>query len=290
MSAPIRMMQQGVKKERIVDLCIYVDKDLYNPEANKDKLFDSIYRIVYALSIKHKIFKNWSDYEPFALYTTCKIFQRATNPKQFLPDDDPKKMKKIKSILNFTKSILYPMQVDYQKETFEQQFGPEYGEEASRYIKESMVKSASSQLKPHLKVEFEYYLKKIFNNIKHHLKYSPYINDKPLMHNIYLSCLLTLLNQWTLSNDNKKRMEARVASMYNLEDFLNKIYIEEQENSIILFHLPQLYYNYISTLVAEIKKIMIKDLRALIGYSEPTEAVMQSILQSAKGEPNFDQD
>ena len=35
---------------------------------------------------------------------------------------------------------------------------------------------------------------------------------------------------------------------------------------------------------------MIKDLRALIGYSEPTEAVMQSILQSAKGEPNFDQD
>lgn len=90
-----------------------------------------------------------------------------------------------------------------------------------------MVKSANSQLKPHLKVEFEYYLKKIFNNVKHHLKYSPYINDRPLIHNMYLSCLLTLLNQWTLSNDNKKRMKARVASMYNLEDFLNKIYIEE---------------------------------------------------------------
>lgn len=47
------------------------------------------------------------------------------------------------------------------------------------------------------------------------------------MHNIYLSCILTLLNQWTLSNDNKKRLRARVKSMYKVENFINKIYIEE---------------------------------------------------------------
>ena len=39
-------------KERIVDLCIYVDKNLYNPNADKEKLFDSIYRIVYSLTLK----------------------------------------------------------------------------------------------------------------------------------------------------------------------------------------------------------------------------------------------
>ena len=100
-------------KERIVDLCIYVDKNLYNPEADKEKLFDSIYRIVYSLALKQKIFQKWEDYEPFALFATSRLFHRAQNPKQFLPENHPKKMKKIKSILNFVKKIMYPLQVDY---------------------------------------------------------------------------------------------------------------------------------------------------------------------------------
>ena len=47
---------------------------------------------------------------------------RLVNPKQFLPDDDPKKMKKVKSILNYIKRIMYPMIVNYQKQTFAQRF------------------------------------------------------------------------------------------------------------------------------------------------------------------------
>lgn len=274
-------------KERIVDLCIYVDKNLYNPDADKEKLFDSIYRIIYSLSIKQKLFSKWEDYEPFSLFATCKIFQRSTNPKQFLPNDDPKKMKKIKSILNFVKRCLYPMQVDYQKESFAQQFGPDYGEESAKYIKENMMKSIHHQSRQQLSTDFKYYFRKIPKTIAKFLEYSPYANDASTMHNIYLSCMLTLLNQLTLSNTNKKRMNCRLDSMYNLDDFINKIYIEEQQDSIILFHLPQIFYNYISTLVAEIKILIVKDLKILIGDSEPTDYMVQAIMQSAKEGVNY---
>ena len=145
-----------------------------------------------------------------------------------------------------------------------------------------MVKSIYSQSRHNLKIEFEYYLSTLSNTIKDFLKYSPYYNDKLTLQNIYISCLLTLLNQVTLSNPNKKRMQNRLESMYNIEDFINKIYIEEQQDSIILFHLNACFKNYISTLVNEIKILMVKDLKHLIGGSEPTEAVMQAIMQSVK--------
>ena len=125
-------------------------------------------------------------------------------------------MKKIKSILNFVKKTLYPMQVDYRKEAFLQQFGPDYGEEAAQYIKKAMKTSAQSQFSQSLTIDFKFYLSKISKTIKNFLKYSPYYNDKPLMHNIYISCLLTFLNQVTLSNSNKKRMYNRLNSMYNI--------------------------------------------------------------------------
>lgn len=273
-------------KERIVDLCIYVDKNLYNPNADKEKLFDSIYRIVYSLTLKQKVFQKWDEYESFALFATSRLFHRVQNPKQFLPDDHPKKMKKIKSILNFIKKTLYPMQVDYQKESFLQQFGPDYGGEAAQYIKKSITKSAQAQFNQSLTIDFKFYLSKISKSIKKFLTYSPYCEDKLLMHNIYISCLLTFLNQITLSNNNKKRMSNRLNSMYNIEDFINNIYVEEQQDSTILFHLPNTFNNYITTLVNESKIIILKDLRNLIDNSEPTEAIMQAIMQSVKETPN----
>ena len=69
-----------------------------------------------------------------------------------------------------------------------------------------MTKSINTQSRQLLKVEVESYLLKINKTIKQFLQYSPYYNDKVMMHNIYISCMLTLLNQITLSNTNKKRM------------------------------------------------------------------------------------
>ena len=47
------------------------------------------------------------------------------------------------------------------------------------------------------------------------------------MHNLYVSCLMTFLNQITLSNYNKKRYKNRLKRSYNIDGFLNKVYILE---------------------------------------------------------------
>lgn len=48
----------------------------------------------------------------------------------------------------------------------------------------------------------------------------------------------------------------------------------------MLFHLDPGMYNYVATLVARVRKLIIKDMRDLIGYFEPSDSVIQSILAS----------
>lgn len=182
------------------------------------------------------------------------------------------------------------MQVDYQKENFVQEFGEDYGDEASKYIKESLVNNIYTQCSSNLPSEFRDCLSRTHNIIRDFLKSTPYSNDPLTLHNLYISCSLTLLNQFTLSNKNKKRLDDRVRSSYNIEDFINKAYVEEIKDSVILFHLDPTLKNYVEVLTNRIRRLIIKDLKGLIGDAEPTDAVIQSILQSMKGDFNNNND
>lgn len=97
---------------------------MYKEDHDKEKIFDALYRIVHSLAVKGKLFKNWSDYDNFALDYSFKLYYRLTNKKQFLPDNDPNKLKKVKSILNYVKKTIHPAKVDYQQQMFSQQFDP----------------------------------------------------------------------------------------------------------------------------------------------------------------------
>ena len=85
------------KNERIVDLCIWVDQNAYKQGVDKEKLFDSLYRIVSVLAIKHKLLPQWDDYQPFSLYAAGRLYMRLSNPKQFTVNKDGKKMKKVET-------------------------------------------------------------------------------------------------------------------------------------------------------------------------------------------------
>ena len=280
-------MKEQLRK-RTVDYCIYVDEHIYTNNFDPEQIFDALYNIVYVLAIKHKLFKSWEDYEPFAMDCSCRLYQRLTNPKQFLPEGDPRKIKKIKSILNYIKKTLFLMKIDYQKEFFGQQFVPEMHDQSVQDIRERLVGSAHEQTKNFLHVDFEHYLKKISRTMKHFLKSTPYANNPVMLHNIYLSCLMTMLNQITLSNNNKKRLENKLKKGYETSDFINRVYMEEASTSTVLFHLDDSMFNYINTLVARIKKLIVKDLRDLIGSAEPTDTVVQAIIASSMEEYSDD--
>jgi len=64
--------------------------------------------------------------------------------------------------------------------------------------------------------------------------------------------------------------------------------MEEASTSTVLFHLDDSMFNYINTLVARIKKLIVKDLRDLIGSAEPTDTVVQAIIASSMEEYSDD--
>ena len=278
-------MINSQRGRRTVDLCIYVDNNAYNPDVDKEQLFDALYNIAYSVSFKHKMLPKFEDYEPFALFAASKLYMRLTNPKQFLPDDDPKKLKKVKSILNFLKTTLYPMVVDYQQENYAQRFSLEDEREdlveTAKDLRHEVVKSVSKQYTDILRIDFEYYLNKICYTIKGFLKTTPYAEDKLTLHNLYLSCLMTLINQITLCNVNKERLQNKIDKGYRTDDFINRIYKEEQLTSVVVYHLNPSMKNYISTLVCRIRKLIINDLRDLIGAAQPTDAVVQAVMSSS---------
>ena len=284
------MGDSQTRGKRIVDLCIYVDENIYKENHDQEKIFNYIYTIVNTLAVKQKLFKNWDDYEGFSLEFTSKLYQRLTNPKQFLPDDDPKKLKKIKSILNYIKKSMYPMKVDYQNDVFNQRFDPVLHSQTVLDLREKATQICRDQPTPLMHVDFEYYLRKITHTVKMFLKTSPYRNDKAMMNNLYISCMMTFLNQITLNNYNKKRYKNRLRRGYNIDGFLNKVYILEQEYSVVLFHLPDNLHNYVATLVNQIKKFLVKDMRELIGSFELPDSFMQAIIASSMGESRDDQE
>lgn len=175
--------------------------------------------------MKQGMFPNWDDYEPFALQAACKLFIRLTNPRQFLPDDDPKKIKKVKSILNLTKRILYPMKVDYQKANFSQEFKEEFDEDLKKTVEDDLICKVRRENSTTLKIHFEHYLSKISSTIKLFVNDTPYASNPAIKHNIYISCLLTLLKSVTLSNSNKERLNIREQHRYNVEAFTDRMYI-----------------------------------------------------------------
>ena len=146
------------------------------------------------------------------------------------------------------------------------------------YIRDKSIYKLNSQYNDVLKIDFKYYLNKVCNTIKHHLNQSPY-NNQPLMyHRIYISCLMSLLNQITLNNLNKERLSNRKSRGFKTDDFLNKAFEEERQDSIVLYHLDESMYNYIHTTVNILRSLIVKDLKYLIGSNQPTDSVIQSIL------------
>ena len=252
------------------DMCIYIDKNIYNETFDEEKCYSYMYHIFYMLAVKNRFFNTAEDYDEYALFASTRLFLRYR--KHNLPV--------IKSVLNYAKKILYPTKVEYQGQSFNQVFNPVDDTEVTQNLQETLTNVAIKQNSPLLRIEFEYYLKKIPQTIKSYLKVSPYYNDRVMRHNIYISCLLSILNSLTLTNEEICKIKNKTDRGLPVQHLLEKIYRKSKYDCIILYNIDSNMNNYISTLVSNIYDLMRKDLSALIGYNEPSDAIIQSILSS----------
>ena len=282
---------KNIWRVRAVDMCIYIDEHIYDEKYNEDLIFGYLQWLFYSLSIKKKYFKVFSDYDNYALYAATQTYLRLTDKRQFLPDSDPRKMNKIKSVLNFIKRIMYPLKVNYQKSTFNDVIKIDETIEYNGFDTYSNMQTDLSndifkQNLPFLNVEVESYFNTIQRIIKQIIRQTPYRNDKTMFHRLYVSCLISFLNSITLSKSNKDRLFEDGKIKKVSESYIDNIYAEEMLNAPTAWRLPENFKSYINILLVKTKQLIAKDIKSLIHDYEPSENIIQDILMTPISELN----
>lgn len=253
---------------KYTDMAIYVDQVVKRGNPTKEELelvYQYLYHIIFMLAHKGKYFNQSHYYEEFAIFLATEVFNRLFyNPKLEEYDEGGKrKLKKIKSCLNYIKAIIYGRKVVFEQQNYSQKFSRGDVVLTSDYIFNNKIRES---LTCQLECDMSIYLQTISKVIHHYVyKNSPYKNDPILLKNIYISCMFTLLNEITLTEANILNIKNTYSTPDAKYKYVIKIYDDNKRNSIILYHLPdnQAWYNYITVLVRQINKVISEDIKEL---------------------------
>ena len=132
---------------KYTDMCIYIDENLdkiINTGEYPDietRVYEYLYHILYALACKQNFFPKFEDYDMFATYGAGELYISMRN-KQMNAGKvvRGKEVVPIKSCLNFIKSVLFPLKVNYTRQNFATVFNPEVDQDTS--IMEDDLKSS----------------------------------------------------------------------------------------------------------------------------------------------------
>ena len=273
------------KDLKYTDMCIYIDKNtplilekgMY-PEI-ENTIFEYLYHIIYALSYKAMFFKNFEDYDNFALSSACQLYmsmrKKLENKGQIIRG---KEVVPVKSCLNFIKSILFALKVNYQKETFATIFNPEIDQDTS-LLEARMKESVRVTYRESLEDSFKDMLSRIPQNIKSLLSESPYRNDKYMIKRLYISCILSLISSVTLPFKERKKIDAKINVNSELKLF-NKAY-NINSSETILWHLDSKFTDYVTLLVRIIRKKSSDELEENVHSGDLSEDLIESVISSA---------
>lgn len=273
------MIYKKDPKIKYWEMAKYIDDHVREKDCDEQKIFEYMYHLFYVLSVKAKMFKCGADYDNYALYGATQLFMR------YRKENINPKLKPIKSSLNYIKRILHPVRIDYQQDNFAEMFTEDsLDAESLNQMNVDALSKARVYGSELLGVDYKYCLSQASSTVRTILKESPYCKNKVMMHNLYLSCLLTLLKTLTLSNKNQSRLDNKLGKKLPVDNLLDQIYAQECQDDVVLFHLDPSLRNYVDTLVKRTKHKMAKDLLYLIGSYTLSDDILTDILASPMGE------
>lgn len=224
---------------KYTDMCIYIDENMSKlavlgeyPDV-EDKIYNYLWLLVKALAIKKCMFTNFQDYDPFAFHAANRLFfalhKNQLNEGKIIKG---KLIKPIKSCLNYTKALLYPMKVEYQQESFREIFSEEFvSKKFDAFSYREQLKNDARDSQGTTKIFWEYVQEELYGSghiLNSVLEKSPF---------------------------NKRSIEYKKV---RLSIILNCIYILKTKNkldpdiqTVILWKLPKSMSNYIKILLRE---------------------------------------
>lgn len=244
------------------NMCIYIDDHAYSEDCDWSKVYEYLYLLIHMLAEKQELFSSYKYYDGFAIYGANRIYLRLTNAKQFevLPDGTYQ-MEKLKSVLNYIKSVLYPMKVEFEQLEYSQTISEEIISNDYTYNFNTLINRQSSRIQL---TDFKYLLDDVGKTCKAFLLHIPYLQESKEWLNIYVSVMLTFLNMITLPKPVERKLCRMQENGKYSDEVLATAYRQEDVKDAILFHLPGHMSNYILVLARQLRKLVAKDLSYIL--------------------------
>ena len=269
------MIYKKPQNLKYTDLCVYIDQNvpkIANPGEYPEieaTVYNYLWLLVKALAIKKCMFNKFEDYDGYAFYAATRLFLALR--KNYLNQGKiikGKQIKPIKSCLNYTKALLYPMKIEYQRETFKEIIEEEFvSKKFDAFAYQEQLKNearnsfdVSEQLRTYL-CDALSQKNKILDDL---LKKSPFGKSTSEYKNLKISILL---NSISILQTKKK------------------LVVTDQQ-SIILWHLPKNMTNYVKVLVKEFFMALKLEIMDCCKETSLTDDTLDTILH-ASWEDNY---
>lgn len=253
-------------------MAIWIDEHVYTDDIDESLLYEYLYHLSNMLAGQASYFSTALEYDHFSLYSASRLFQRLYNPKQFeLDENNQPRMKQIKSILNYIKKVIYPYKVDFEMEFKIEDKNMDVIQVGSFDLGSHMIESASL----FDRLEFSVSIESVASIVRSHLRKIPKRKNSAEWSNIYLSCMLTLLDSITLTRTMMSKYESLKLKK---DEYLDSVYVELRYQEPILYHLPDSMSNYIRVLVNELRHVLASELSWKTECYIPADASMKSLI------------
>lgn len=265
-------------EKKYVEMCQIFDKEFYEEDRDNAKLFKYLYLIFYMLACKENYFKKFEDYDGFAQLAATVVFVRFQRKLE--------KGERVKSVLNYAKSSKRFLRIMYQNQTFATIIGPEMGVDTSA-ITEEFKRSVQADYQFGLDEDISEILDGTPNAIRDAIDCLVYSKDRVMRQRVYISSLLTLLDNITLSNqqlqDLRLLTKAKKAKPATTEEIVGA-FAKNREEKPLSWCLPDGQENVVRAVVNKARKDMSKSINDVTADYALPDDVFDSIMSSAYAE------
>lgn len=262
---------------KYTDLCVYVDQNvskIVKPGEYPDvenTIYNYLWLLVKALAIKKCMFKNFEDYDMYSFYAATRLYnalrKNQLNQGKVIKG---KLIRPIKSCLNYTKALMYPMKIEYQRENFREVIEEEFV--STKFDALAYKEQLKNQVRESAEIAqtFKEFVQGAVANsgrlLEEVLQKSPFNSTTPEYKNLKISILLTSV--YILKN--KKKLNAAAAQ------------------SVILWHLPKSMSNYTKILLKEFFMAIKREVIDCYQTANISESDLDAILVAATEELYYD--
>lgn len=277
----------------LTEKAMYIDRVMKEETHDPAIVYKYLKDIIFVLSIKKRLFKNPEYYEDFSWDAAGSVYMRLIRPIE-----EGSRLKPIKSVLNYIKLILYGMSDKYAQQYFSQVIDTNRmanGEAAKAALNELIIYPALKSNRENSAIMLKNYVDSFPKILKEAIKNNKYNTSKTIHENLYLSILLSFINNLTFIKLDDQRLQTTWNKDPNVNNtryntlktqLINKLLKQEA----IKYNLDEEVSNYINLLFINTKEKVAKELRSYIDDERLSDDIMESLLLGFEGEADNGED